>query len=218
MDKIGFILVGVSVVVVGIVLAFLIPEPMPTTTPVMYLTEEEMNNRPLMKREEKEVEEEVELIIDEIKREPLSIGLDADLQDKVFEYAEMMSVDPYLFLALMESESATFDPEAKGDWREDGYGNKYYTSYGMTQIHDCWWDKFESYGLDIFNNPCDQIIGGMLILKAYETETTTQTLMNYKCGVNRAKQLIEQGVVLQVVTDIIERSEELRKEGERCTN
>ena len=211
-DKLGIVVAFVVLVGIGTVLAFLIDtEPLPTTTPTTYMTEEELKERPMIKKEE--VIEEMEEGTEE-ERKVLSIGLDEDLQRLVFRYAELMSVDPYLFLALMESESATFDAEAKGDWREDGYGNKYFTSYGMTQIHDCWWGKFESYGLDIFNNPGDQILGGMIILKAYEAETTTQTLMNYKCGQTRAKQLIEQGVVLSVVNEVLERAEELRNEGE----
>lgn len=131
----------------------------------------------------------------------LNIPLEDEYQRFVFDCSDAYNVNPFLILALMESESS-FEVDAKGDWDEDGYGNRYYKSYGLMQINKVNWDRMErDYSLDVFE-PFDNIEAGIIIFKEGLTDSLTESIMNYKCGKRRAAELIEQGIILSSCEEI----------------
>lgn len=118
------------------------------------------------------------------------------LWDKCHE----LDVNYWFVLALLESES---------DYRfvTGDSGN----SVGYMQINKCNWERMKTqYGLDV-NEPVDNLLCGATIFweLANKYDTITQVVMSYKCGESRAKQLLEQGVVLSCVDEIAQRAMEL---------
>jgi len=138
------------------------------------------------------------------------INLPSDVQEHLVHECSKYQLNVCLMLALLESESSCI-ADAKGDWTEDGYGNRTFRSYGYMQINRINWDRMEDdYDLDIFD-PYDNITAGIIIFKEYEGDTVAETIMNYKCGPSRARELMSQGIELKCVENIVNRAQELQE-------
>jgi len=152
---------------------------------VLYMTEEEMEMRPIAEKHEK-VEEEVEEVV------PIDDGtflydivpLTGEHQLLAERLCQEYHVSYAFFLAMCESESS-FNVSAQGDSGR---------SVGLMQINKPNWDR---YGLNAFV-PEDNIeIGirmmGELIEKYQEFD---MVVMCYKAGEGKANELKQQGVRL----------------------
>lgn len=139
---------------------------------------------------------EVQKVWDDIKLTKLE-------QTVLWNKCEELHLNYWLILALCESESS-FIPDAVGD-----SGN----SIGYMQINKCNWDRMnDEYNLDV-HEPIDNLVCGAVIIRELldKYETITQVIMSYKCGESRAKELLEQGVVLSSVETIVNRAIELEQ-------
>lgn len=144
-------------------------------------------------------------VIEEEEEEPLPVWTDipltAEEQILLYEKCKELDISYWFVLAICESES-TFRPDAVGD---SG------SSIGYMQINKCNWERMkEDYGLDV-HEPKDNLLCGAYILKelAEKYDTLTQVIMSYKCGESRAMELLNQGIVLSSVEDIVNRTIEL---------
>lgn len=125
------------------------------------------------------------------------IDLESDLQIHLWERCNFHSIDFWLALALMESES-TYNYEAvNGD------------SKGLMQINRCWWGYYKE--LDV-NSPYDNIEIGLLILEDLLTKYDELTAIHmYKCGEGRGQELLDKGIIITQAQWVIDRAEEMRK-------
>jgi len=163
--------------------------------------------------EETPVTEEIEVIMEIVKEEPVEIveteeefkphyiicdavPLDSTLQIKAQIACETWNV-PYAFwLALIETESS-FNPNALGDWSDE---TEEYRSIGLCQINKPNWHK---YGLDA-SLPFDNIeISVRMIHELIEKyKELDYVVMAYKGGEGMANQWIESGFRLSVCDEI----------------
>jgi len=130
------------------------------------------------------------------------LSLDEDLQVYMESLCMDMELDFFLCAALMESESS---------FREDAV-SKDGKDIGLFQIRaSVWEDYFKEMGLDIYD-PRDNIECGLLIIRKlcdkYPEETALQC---YKCGESRGLQLIDEGIVLSSINNILERRNEWQR-------
>lgn len=129
------------------------------------------------------------------------VPLTAEEQIALYEKCEELEINYWFLIALCESESS-FIPDAVGDSGK---------SIGYMQINKCNWERMKTdYGLDV-HEPIDNLLCGAYIFKELATkyDTITQVVMSYKCGESRAKELLEQGIVLSAVEELTNRTIEL---------
>lgn len=168
----------------------------------VYLTEEEMANRPIIEPviteddvKIEEVEEVLDYTIEEEQFVPNdNIPLSAYLQELSTELCREYNVGYAFFLAMCESESS-FNTEARGDSGK---------SRGLMQINKPNWEK---YGLDASMVGDNLEIGirmmGELIEKYGEVDAV---IMAYKGGESFADEWIAQGKRLSACDEIVDRT------------
>lgn len=155
----------------------------------MYLTQEEMENRPVV--EQVKEEEKVEVVKDGYFLYDI-IPLHGDLQLHAQKLCREHHVAFSFFIAMLESESS-FATDAKGD-----SGN----SVGLMQINKPNWDR---YGLNAFV-PEDNIEIGIRMMSEYieKYQEFDMVVMCYKAGEGKALELREQGIRLSACDSVAE--------------
>lgn len=160
--------------------------------------------------EEREVNDEMREIIIEVVEKPKTpvikkvwddIPLTEDEQVALWDKCHELNVNYWFILALLESES-NYDADATGDSGK---------SVGYMQINKANWERMKTtYGLDV-HEPKENLLCGATIFweLANKYDTITQVVMSYKCGETRAKELLEQGIILSCVETITNRAMEL---------
>ena len=170
-------------------------KPTETEDTTIYLTEEQMANRPVIEQQKVEEvieEEEVEEFVDDGTFLYDIVPLDGELQLLTQRLCMEHEVSYAFFLAMLESESG-FNGDAKGDSGR---------SVGYMQINKPNWDK---YGLNAFVPQENLEIGirmmGDLIKKYQDFD---MVVMCYKAGEGKAQELKEQGIKLSACDSIAE--------------
>lgn len=203
-DYMGVILMIVTFCLLIFVFTILAVTKTPAfeTDEVIYLTEEEMANRPIIETEVtedyvkiEEIEEVLDYSIEEESFVPNdSIPLSAYLQELSTELCREYKVGYAFFLAMCESESS-FDTEARGDSGK---------SRGLMQINRPNWER---YGLDASMVGDNLEIGirmmGELIEKYGEVDAV---IMAYKGGESFADEWLAQGKRLSACDEIVDRT------------
>lgn len=99
--------------------------------------------------------------------------LDPTYRELVFQNCELGGVDPYIVLALIDTESGN-DPNAV---------NSSGTCFGLCQIHKCWEKKAAALGCDIFT-PEGNIVWCIWMLSSIQAEDCdlNHMLVRYNTG------------------------------------
>lgn len=100
--------------------------------------------------------------------------LDYEYKNFVKASAEQAGVDEYIVLGLIEKESGNNIDAVNSDG----------TCYGPCQIHRCWNKQAQELGLDIMNNPYDNISFCCHMLSSYYQQygDYNKTLVHYNAG------------------------------------
>lgn len=142
---------------------------------------------------------EAETITEVMAPQPIvNVPMDAVMQGWLFDYCEIRAVDPYLILAIIDTESG-FNPAAQNG-----------TCIGMMQINaDVHQGLLESMGLDDFYNPYQNIMVGIELIKSYlDTGNGLDwALMTYNGGRAYATEKIQKGEVTDYVWIVKEKKE-----------
>lgn len=159
-----------------------------------------IDNRNQVKKEELEEIHEVAFIgLDDI-------ALTADEQELMQQICRETGVDYAFALAMMESESHFI--WQVGDMHLKNHAIGYFQ---ISQINEERMKK--EYSLDIYY-PYENIEAGIRMIAELESkyDTRTQVIMAYKAGESGAKKLIEQGIILSCVNEIIDRTHDFEAE------
>lgn len=134
------------------------------------------------------------------------IPLTADEQELMQQICKETGVDYAFALAMMESESHFI--WQVGDLHLKNHAIGYFQ---ISQINEERMEK--DYGLDIYD-PFENIEAGVRMIAELEAkyDTKTQVIMAYKAGEAGAKKLIEQGVILECVEAIKNRTYDFEAE------
>lgn len=170
---------------------------------VIYLTEEEMMNRPLMPTQKAQIKPKFEAVVEhkapvEEVREKYTanenVPLDTYLQLYAQQLCEEYKVGYAFFLAMCESESS-FNTEAVGDSGR---------SRGLMQINKPNWEK---YGLDASMTYDNLEIGIRMMSELIEKYGEFDAVvMAYKGGESKADEWIREGFRLSACDEIAERT------------
>ena len=161
----------------------------------MYLTQEEMENRPVI--EQVKEEEKVEVVNDGYFLYDI-IPLHGDLQLHAQKLCREHHVAFSFFIAMLESESS-FSKEIGINYTAQGDGGN---SVGYMQINKPNWDR---YGLNAFV-PEDNIEIGIRMMSEYieKYQEFDMVVMCYKAGEGKALELREQGIRLSACDSVAE--------------
>lgn len=130
------------------------------------------------------------------------IPLEDEYQLFIEDACELLNIDFFTVMALIESESS-FNHDAVGDSGR---------SIGLFQINKCWHETlYDEFALDVFDH-LDNVKAGLYIfatlLDKYPTELAVQC---YKAGESRGMELYEEGRIIPGATAVVNRAEEMRK-------
>jgi len=169
-------------------------EPVPEPKPYVTVSEQFMKDvQNLSGPKEIETEEETNFWRNEVPFEPSGlIPLSAEDQIQLYHICRVQNVPMPYALAIIDTES-NFDSTAVGSCGE----------VGVFQINPVNWYRFEKQGIDVHTMTGNLEAGVMMLregLDAYmEMDSAT---MVYKCGLGRAKELINEGVRLEVCDEV----------------
>lgn len=148
--------------------------------------------------------EPIEIMVVEEEKEPVPVWTDIPLtaseQIALYNKCKELDIGYWFVIAMCESESS---------FRSDAESNV--GAIGYMQIAPCNWQRMkEDYGLDV-HEPIDNLLCGahMLSELSNKYDSFNEVVMGYKCGEARAKELLQQGIVLDCVEQIGNRTIEL---------
>lgn len=170
------------------------PEPVPEPKPYVTVSKQFMKDvQNLPDPKEIEAEEETNFWRNEEPFEPNDlIPLSAEDQIQLYHICRVNHVPMPYALAIIDTES-NFDSTVIGSCGE----------VGVFQINPVNWYRFEKQGIDVHTMTGNLEAGVMMLresLDAYmEMDSAT---MVYKCGLGRARELINEGVRLEVCDEV----------------
>ncbi|MBE5969734.1 MAG: lytic transglycosylase domain-containing protein [Lachnospiraceae bacterium] len=160
------------------------------------------NKAQIVERKTAAVEPET---IEEVAAAPekiLDIPMDAIMQHWIFTCCESDGIDPFLIIAIIDTESS-FNPKAQNG-----------TCLGMMQINaDVHQGLLEAMGGNDFYNPYQNITVGMKLIKAYldTGKGLDWALMAYNGGRTYADEKTEKGEVTDYVYVVKEKIKEYKE-------
>ena len=170
------------------------PEPVPEPKPYVTVSEQFMKDvQNLHDPKEIEVEEETNFWRNEVPFEPTDfIPLSAEDQIQLYHICRVNHVPMPYALAIIDTES-NFDSTAVGSCGE----------VGVFQINPVNWYRFEQKGIDVHTMTGNLEAGVMMLREALDAymEMDSATMV-YKCGLGRARELIAEGVRLEVCDEV----------------
>ena len=120
------------------------------------------------------------------------IPLSEEDQKSLYYICKRNNVPMSYALAIMDSESG-FRAEAVGSCGE----------VGVFQIHPVNWDRMEARDIDVHCMTGNIEAGVLMLREALDTYMEMdKATMVYKCGAGRAKELIDQGVKLDICDEV----------------
>lgn len=169
-------------------------EPVPEPKPYVTVSEQFMKDvQNLPDPKEIEVEEETNFWRNEEPFEPSGlIPLSAEDQIQLYHICRVQNVPMPYALAIMDTES-NFDSEVVGACGE----------VGVFQINPVNWYRFEKQGIDVHTMTGNLEAGVMMLREALDAymEMDSATMV-YKCGLGRARELINEGVRLEACDEV----------------
>ena len=169
-------------------------EPVPEPKPYVTVTEQFMkDDQNLPDPKEIEAEEETNFWRNEEPFEPNDlIPLSAEDQIQLYHICRVNHVPMTYALAIIDTES-NFDSTAIGSCGE----------VGVFQINPVNWYRFEKQGIDVHTMTGNLEAGVMMLREALDAymEIDSATMV-YKCGLGRARELIAEGVRLEVCNEV----------------
>ena len=170
------------------------PEPVPEPKPYVTVSEQFMRDvQNLPDPKEIEVEEETNFWRNEEPFEPNDlIPLSAEDQIQLYHICRVNHVPMPYALAIIDTES-NFDSTAVGSCGE----------VGVFQINPVNWYRFEQKGIDVHTMTGNLEAGAMMLREALDAymEMDNATMV-YKCGLGRTRELINEGVRLEVCDEV----------------
>lgn len=170
------------------------PEPVPEPKPYVTVSEQFMKDvQNLPDPKEIEAEEETNYWRIEEPFEPTDfIPLSAEDQIQLYHICRVNHVPMPYALAIIDTES-NFDSTAVGSCGE----------VGVFQINPVNWYRFEKQGIDVHTMTGNLEAGVMMLREALDAymEMDNATMV-YKCGLGRARELINEGVRLEVCDEV----------------
>ena len=169
------------------------PESVPEPKPYVTVSEQFMKDVQNLPDPKEIEEEEVNYWRNEEPFEPLDlIPLCAEDQIQLYHICRVQNVPMPYALAIIDTES-NFDPDAVGSCGE----------VGVFQINPVNWYRFEKQGIDVHTMTGNLEAGVMMLREALDAymEMDSATMV-YKCGLGRARELINEGVRLEVCDEV----------------
>ena len=169
------------------------PEPVPEPKPYVTVSEQFMKDVQNLPDPKEIEEEEVNYWRNEEPFEPLDlIPLSAEDQIQLYHICRVQNVPMPYALAIIDTES-NFDSQAVGSCGE----------VGVFQINPVNWYRFEKQGIDVHTMTGNLEAGVMMLREALDAymEMDNATMV-YKCGLGRARELINEGVRLEVCDEV----------------
>lgn len=170
------------------------PEPAPEPKPYVTVSEQFMKDiQNLPDPKEIEAEEETNFWRNEEPFEPTDfIPLSAEDQIQLYHICRVNHVPMPYALAIIDTES-NFDSTAVGSCGE----------VGVFQINPVNLYRFEKQGIDVHTMTGNLEAGVMMLREALDAymEMDSATMV-YKCGLGRARELIAEGVRLEVCDEV----------------
>lgn len=175
-------------------------EPIPEPRSYVSVSEQFMEDIKKLPDPEPMVEEPKEVLTEQTKFwrnedtfEPLeTIPMDAADQISLYHICKVNNVPMAYALAIIESESR-FNENAVGSCGE----------VGVFQIHPINWDRFEAQDIDVHCMTGNLEAGVMMLREALDAYMEMdKATMVYKCGAGRAKELINEGVKLEICDEV----------------
>ena len=171
-------------------------EPIPEPKPYVSVSEQfmqDVKNLPDPKEEEEVLTEETKFWRNEDPFEPSDlIPLSYEDQISLHHICKLNHVPIAYALAIIETES-NFDETAVGSCGE----------VGVFQINPVNWARFEAQGIDVHCMTGNLEAGVMMLREALDAYMEMdKATMVYKCGLGRARELINEGVRLEVCDEV----------------
>ena len=171
-------------------------EPIPEPKPYVSVSEQfmqDVKNLPDPKEEEEVLTEETKFWRNEDPFEPSDlIPLSYEDQISLHHICKLNHVPIAYALAIIETES-NFDETAVGSCGE----------VGVFQINPVNWARFEAQGIDVHCMTGNLEAGVMMLREALDAYMEMdKATMVYKCGLGRARELINEGVRLDICDEV----------------
>ena len=171
-------------------------EPIPEPKPYVSVSEQfmqDVKNLPDPKEEEEVLTEETKFWRNEDPFEPSDlIPLSYEDQISLHHICKLNNVSIAYALAIIETES-NFDETAVGSCGE----------VGVFQINPVNWARFETQDIDVHCMTGNLEAGVMMLREALDAYMEMdKATMVYKCGLGRARELINEGVRLDICDEV----------------
>ena len=171
-------------------------EPIPEPKPYVSVSEQfmqDVKNLPDPKEEEEVLTEETKFWRNEDSFEPSDlIPLSYEDQISLHHICKLNHVPIAYALAIIETESH-FDETAVGSCGE----------VGVFQINPVNWARFEAQDIDVHQMTGNLEAGVMMLREALDAYMEMdKATMVYKCGLGRARELINEGVRLDICDEV----------------
>ena len=171
-------------------------EPIPEPKPYVSISEQfmqDVKNLPDPKEEEEVLTEETKFWRNEDPFEPSDlIPLSYEDQISLHHICKLNHVPIAYALAIIETES-NFDETAVGSCGE----------VGVFQINPVNWARFEAQDIDVHQMTGNLEAGVMMLREALDAYMEMdKATMVYKCGLGRARELINEGVKLDICDEV----------------